>query len=587
MADEALKISNNVLNNYENDLSNNVVDLLLYNANSNQLKLNQKLALECVHKAIRISKKNSYQSGLEKAYIQSSYNHADLGHLDKALELAKLVNNLDKKRRSLKEIIEAKLLLGSILYHKEQLKSAISILDEVLVINNSLKLHRINSVANKYINLSNLKLGYHDRLVSDLNKQLSEVKNKSDCQFIYYLFAMTYNKNGDFKKAEKYVLYLQNLMQPNKNVINRELFEYLEVAIDTNKGLGNLKEVLQLFETYIAVYKTYNQNLNEEEILKTQIVFEIKENEIALKKLKINLQKDKIRIIKNENQKVILILIIIFGLLISLISYFHFVNIKKRNFKLEQQNKIIEQKNIEIRKSNETIKKTFSIISHDLRGPFNVLLGYSNYINENFEELSSEAMKSYISKLNIAAQKNFEFTQQLLSWSLEQQNGIVLIKEYWDFDEVIEKITDILKPLANEKNIEIIYNSNLKNKAIIYFDYNIIFNIVYNILSNSLKYSVSNSLIEIKTYTDDKYIYIETKDYGIGINEDTLQRLNQNTYDYNFFINNKEYQGGFGLSYAKELVNLCGGKLVFKSILDIGTIALFSLPIEKTPNQKL
>lgn len=396
----------------------------------------------------------------------------------------------------------------------------------------------------------------------------------------------SYYELGDYGNALVYQTKAKDLIN-EINDADHQRSIYLELSKTYHK-LGDFKNAYENLNKYQEIEINFLNQIQEKNINDLEIKYDTKEKELELKDLTIESQKDKALIVKKENQKNFLIAIIAFGLFLGLITYFLYTKIKKKNYKLEIQNSIIEEQNKAISKSNATIKKTFSIISHDLRGPFNVLLGYTNYINENFEELNEEELKSYLIKLNNAAQNNFNFTQQLLNWSLKQQNGISINKELCQLNEIVEKSITTLMPLANQKNIVLHKDFNLEEKSNGYFDKDIIFNVLYNLISNSIKYSKDNTSIEIKTYADEQFVYVETKDNGIGMSNEKLQKLNQNSNanEFTFVKNNNEYQGGFGLTYAKELVSLYGGQLVFDSDLGEGTTVIFYFLISSTLTQQ-
>jgi signal transduction histidine kinase len=581
--DTCLKLADKVLNTYKGDTSNIMVDI--YNAHSNLhlQKLNQKIAFESIEKAIALAKKNNYQSGLSVSYLLLSYNYSCLNQFDKALEYANLVNKSKVSTKSLETIIREKLGLGTMLFYTNDFKKAAAIIYEVVGLNKKLQLNNIQSIAIRYINLANFELGNYSVLTKDLKEQLITSETYYDKYSAYYQLVFAHNKIKDYATANVYLESMKTLMDAN-NASDRDVFEYIQVAIVTNKGLGNINKVFELSEMYNAKYKFYNDNLNAETVLKNQIAFETKEKEIALNKLTIASQKDKITINKitinkKENQKNILIAIAFFGLLLGTISYFLYLKIKKKNYNLQEQNKLIELQNIEIKNSNATIKKTFSIISHDLRGPFNVLLGFTNYINDNFDECSKEELQSYIIKVNNAAQNNFNFTQQLLNWSLKQQNGITIHKELCNLNEVVEKSIATLLPLANQKDIAIYKDYLLEDTAKHYLDKDIIFKVLYNVISNSIKYSKEGAFIKIKTYADEQFLTIEIKDNGMGMTNEQLQKLNKSNdvNEFNFIKNNNKYQGGFGLTYAKELVTIYGGQLIFNAVLGAGTTVIFKI----------
>ena len=247
---------------------------------------------------------------------------------------------------------------------------------------------------------------------------------------------------------------------------------------------------------------------------------------------------------------------------------------------LNRQNKIILNHNKKLIQANNSIKKTFSIVSHDLRDPFNALMGYTMYAVENFDSLTKEELKVYLTIINNAATKNYNFTQQLLKWSLKQQRGVVVRKKFIEISEILQKCLDTLSPQMKQKNISV--NDDQLVPLMCYCDEDIIFNIMYNVLSNAVKYNTENGTISIKSSSDHQFVRIETTDLGVGMDDESLQKLNaqSDATNFTFIKKDNEYQCAFGLIYAKELANLHGGTLVFESQVNIGTKVTLSIPIE-------
>ncbi|MFC4740012.1 ATP-binding protein [Flavobacterium ponti] len=468
--------------------------------------------------------------------------------------------------------------LAEIHLHFKEFEIAQAYCDKAIAINKEL-----NQL--EYVGIDLIISAEIDYQKGDFNKILPKAKkiiaiSKTPYNLIkgYYYMGLYFNSIKEYSNAKIYLEKGLSLVTEENELVHKNIIKELAFTEEKLKNYNRSLTLLKLF------YKNELLFLEDEKINKVnelQVRFDTKEKEIEIKDLTIAAQKDKELLIKKENQKNFLITIIVFGLILGLISYFLYTKIKKKNDKLQTKNSIIEQQNKVISKSNATIKKTFSIISHDLRGPFNVLLGYTNYINENFEELNGEELKSYINKVNNAAQNNFNFTQQLLNWSLKQQNGITINKELCNLNEVVEKSIATLQPLAHQKDIAIHKDFLLEDDAKHYLDKDIVFNVLYNVISNAIKYSKDNTSILIKTYADEQFLTIETKDNGIGMTNEQLQKLNQNNdvNDFNFIKNNNEYQGGFGLTYAKELANLYGAQLVFESVLGEGTTVIFKIEV--------
>ena len=278
--------------------------------------------------------------------------------------------------------------------------------------------------------------------------------------------------------------------------------------------------------------------------------------------------------------------------LIGLVFFFTFLmllfihlskKIHKKNKILKNQYAILELSRTEIERSNQSIRKTFSIIAHDLREPFNVLLGYTNYIIDNYDAMDQKEIVTYLKIIKKKALSNFNFTQQLLNWSLKQQLGFVVNYEKVNINNIVFKSISNLNSLATQKKITIntlLETSELNNGL---FDKDIVFNVLYNLISNALKYSNEKSKIVIKSSIEKNYVKFEVIDFGIGMNATKVEELNanKNATNFDFIKSDSEYIGGFGLIYTKELMNIYGGKLVFKSIVNEGTTVYAFFPLRR------
>ena len=183
----------------------------------------------------------------------------------------------------------------------------------------------------------------------------------------------------------------------------------------------------------------------------------------------------------------------------------------------------------------------------------------------------------------IAISIYFNFTQQLLNWSLKQQLGFVVNYEKVNINNIVFKSISNLNSLATQKKITIntlLETSELNNGL---FDKDIVFNVLYNLISNALKYSNEKSKIVIKSSIEKNYVKFEVIDFGIGMNATKVEELNanKNATNFDFIKSDSEYIGGFGLIYTKELMNIYGGKLVFKSIVNEGTTVYAFFPLRR------
>jgi signal transduction histidine kinase len=531
---------------------------------------NQKMVMINMNRAIKIFKANKNYNGVSNCYVLLCYSNLDLNLLDRAENYATLASKKNEFK-SRAEHTRLNLLLGTLYYGQRKFGLAKKTMQETIISNEQLQLNQITAIANRYINLSNLEIGNYIELINDLKKQEKFAITNYEKQSFFEQLTAAYIKVKDVKNAKISLTKMENVIKGNKYTINREILEYLGLAIVVEENLGNYKKALVHSKSYSDIYKSITDSLNSQTVLKYQVGFETKEKELELKDLKIAAQKNKAILVQKENQRNLLLLIIVFCLLLVLFTYVFYRKIREQNVKLEQKAVEIENKNLEIQKSNKTIKKTFSIIAHDLRDPFNAILGYVSYITDNFNEITAVDLHKYIQSIYNSADKNYQLTQQLLTWSLKQQDGFVLNKENYDVSEVLMHAFEKIYALAEQRNIKIL-NRTPANLFYI-LDKDIISNIVHNILINAIKFSTNDTEIIVEAAITMDKLRIKITDCGKGISEQDLLELNNpvNFQDSYYLQCNKGYQGGFGLMYSKELVTLHGGNLLFESVLNQGT----------------
>jgi len=568
---ESIKVLDPILSKNKNKKNNFIAHLYLANADAHMQLLNNEESIKNIEKALEIFKKNNYKIGLNKCYVSLSNYYLYKNDTKNALISIKKAQNIDDKIKSTKsKIIELK-ALGSIYFYKKEYAKTKGFLNKVILLNKNLKLPQVSCVAKIYINLSNYELGNYKKVIEDCKKRLEENTSDYDKYSTYYQLALTYNKLNEVDKVKMCLNEMETINKFNHIVLSRDLFDFLELSMVTENGLGNKNKEYKISKDYIAKFKTYNDILSTEQILKNQTLFETKEKEIQIKNLTNSSTIDKTTIFQDQYKKNTLKLVIVFSFILILISFLLFQKIKWKNKKLNFKNRIIKQQNKQISDSNKTIKKTFSIISHDLRDPFNAILGFSSFILENFNDINEVDLKKYIEYINYSTNKNFQYTQQLLTWSLKQENGFIVNKQNINVSYLIEKSIENVYVLGHLKNIKI--ENNINQQLIFMLDKDIVSNILHNVLTNAIKFSFIDSLITINANKVDNNIIIEIIDKGKGISKKDIIILNKqsNTDNYNVNKFDKNYLGGFGLLYCKELIELHKGKIIFESVLKEGT----------------
>lgn len=243
------------------------------------------------------------------------------------------------------------------------------------------------------------------------------------------------------------------------------------------------------------------------------------------------------------------------------------------------EKKISEQKLIVseglLRESNSTKDKFFSIIAHDLRSPFQGLLGISSILSEE-DEISLEERIYYEKKLHEGLKNQFSLLEDLLTWS-RVQRGVIEYKPETGFP--LHDIKDTLIPFKSaieKKNIILKLECNDSISAT--YDKQMFSTVVRNLVSNAIKFTRESGSIIIKVSQTQKDLLVSVIDSGIGISKDDLPKLFKIGSQFIRRGTKDEGGSGLGLALCKEFVERSNGKLWVESTESLGSTFSFSLP---------
>jgi PAS domain S-box-containing protein len=225
---------------------------------------------------------------------------------------------------------------------------------------------------------------------------------------------------------------------------------------------------------------------------------------------------------------------------------------------------------------NNDKDRFISILGHDLRSPFTALLGLSEILKDNIQELDEEEIKNMAGDINITAQNTFNLLEDLLKWARSQQGKIPFKPQNLSFEVICEDAIQVLKPVANAKNIIINYKDAGEIK--VFADIDMLKTVLRNLVSNAIKFTNNGGAINITAKQNNSKTTITVSDNGIGINPDNLSKL----FDVGQILTTKgtadEKGTGLGLLLCKEFVEKHGGKIWVESEAWKGSEFRFLLP---------
>ena len=247
------------------------------------------------------------------------------------------------------------------------------------------------------------------------------------------------------------------------------------------------------------------------------------------------------------------------------------------HYKLYQQSLELKKQRKELQELNATKDKFFSIIAHDLRGPFNGFLGLTQLMAEELENLTSEEIKDFTLSMRNSAADMFRLLENLLEWARMQQGLITFNKQVDQLAPIVdESIAIILEP-AKIKGIEI--NLDIPADITVFADRNILQTVIRNIVSNAVKFTPKGGIIRVSAkVTDYNNVEISIKDTGIGMSNKMIDDLFRLDVQTNRKGTEGEPSSGLGLLLCKDFIEKHSGKIWVESEEGKGSVFFFTIP---------
>ncbi|NOU15989.1 MAG: PAS domain S-box protein [Bacteroidales bacterium] len=271
-------------------------------------------------------------------------------------------------------------------------------------------------------------------------------------------------------------------------------------------------------------------------------------------------------------------------------TIFHDISDQKL-FEAELQNK-----NEELIKVNIDKDRFMSILAHDLKSPFNTILGYLNLLTENIHEYDIDKIEKQIAIINNSAQNTYFLMEDILLWARSKSGKIPFEPKELNLNTICKDIIEILMPNASTKNISINYDEY--DEAVAFADVDMLKTILRNLISNAIKFTnrggtvnvavnrpikqtsefnQSNLEIECKDGKYNSSQIISVADNGIGIVSEIKDKLFNIMQTYSTKGTTNEMGTGLGLSLCKEFVERHGGEIWVESEFGKGSTFYFTL----------
>jgi len=496
---------------------------------SNYLLKDSLKAEQYYKKALALSKQIDYPIGLAAAYVHKSIYLFSAGQFDNGLEYAFMA--LDEyKRVDYRRGIAGTLENIALLYRKKKEFTK--------------------------------SLNYHNQSL-EIKGQIGD---KQGIAATYANIGLIYWDTNDREKAKIYFQKSYDLRYVLGDL--RGLGVVSDFFSQLFEEEGNYKESLR----YYKLYKTYQDTLfNEKKQIQINMLsaqYESEKKESQIKQLEAD----------NALNKTIFYYLLIIAILAISVAILFGVLIQKnkktnqilirKNEQITEQKELLEKLNSELSLTNAEKDKLFAIIAHDLKSPFQSILGFSDIITTESDKLSKEEILNYFQLISESNNNLYELIENLLSWSLIKMGKLKINPEPFTPIDDINKIIRLYHGNLHEKNISV--NLEASKEDHLNIDRNSFMIILRNLISNSIKYTKSGGSIDITAHKSDGVYELKVRDSGVGMSEEVIEDILSK--DINSTSGTRGEKGtGFGLMICLEMIERNNGKLDISSKPGKGT----------------
>ena len=239
----------------------------------------------------------------------------------------------------------------------------------------------------------------------------------------------------------------------------------------------------------------------------------------------------------------------------------------------------IRENEIKLKELVATKDKFFNIVAHDLKNPFTSLLGSSELLYDNINNMTTDNVRKLALILNDSAKGGYAILQNLLDWSRSQTGLIKNNPEKVNLKAITEE--NIYNFQLQVMKKEITLRSEISGDIFVWADKNMINTILRNLLSNAIKYTFKNGTVLVRAYPGPEETTVSVKDTGVGISDEKVKTLFRIDNSLSLPGTEKEQGTGLGLKLCREFAERMGGGIWVESQAGNGSDFKFTIPARK------
>lgn len=242
---------------------------------------------------------------------------------------------------------------------------------------------------------------------------------------------------------------------------------------------------------------------------------------------------------------------------------------------LQEARREAEAKSRALDELNQQKSLLFSIIAHDLRNPFQVILAASQALGQATDSRDHAYIERRAQGLHQAASQAYGLMESLFAWARLQMDSVAVELTGIDLDSLAEETVETMRQIAADKAISLATEcGGLRVRA----QRDMLGTVLRNLLSNAVKFTRTDGAVRIRAVPDGDVVEIRVEDTGIGMPPERVETLFRLDRRASSTGTAGERGSGFGLLLCRDLVERLGGRLEVCSTLGVGTTFAFRLP---------
>jgi signal transduction histidine kinase len=478
--------------------------------------------------------------------------------------------HLNKAIRNYPQIAETYLHMGSNYVLHDSVEKGLSYYTVSLLIADSLGMQKEKLDLLSNIGFGYARIGKHEDALRHFYKVLELVGTRPDDftrSAAMINIARGYYSMQNYPAALKYARNGYTLSKSKHfDDVTRDAAKILS---DIHARQGNYKQSYNYYVEFKNLSDTIMNAEKTDQLAKIQTLYELGRKE--QENISLRLEND-------QSQKSLrtrtLVILLIASLVVVLAIMLYILN-KLNNKQIAFNHKLAEQSR-ELVALNDQKDRFFSFVAHNLKNPFNTIMGFAELMQRSHNGKDTEKARQYAGLIYNLSSQVQKVLSNLLEWSRLQRRTFECKPETLELNSLVKDVIEMNTREAARKDIHFIFTGY--ENVYVSADRPMITTVLQNLVSNAITFTPSSGQITLDCKVDDRNAMVSISDTGIGIPAENLSRLFEFDFTGSKIVTSDKSGAGLGLIICQEMLMKNNGTITAESECGKGSCFTFTLP---------